>query len=80
MGNPDIYTIAVTPVNFEDIVEKSAGHPFEEGYSVENLKAIRAEAQAKGHVAFVCFLDDAMWVKEEKPGTAVHGELDGFRY
>lgn len=71
--------MAVTPSNYEEIINASTGHPFEEAYTVERLKEIRAEAIENNNVAFVCFFEDNMWHREEKPGTAVHGELDGFR-
>lgn len=74
---PDgVVMMAVTPSNFEDIIKASTGHPFEEAYTEERLRAIRAEAIAKNNIAFVCFFDDSMWVREEQPARAVHDTGD----
>lgn len=74
---PDgVHAIAVTPVNFDDIIKASTGHPFEEAYTEEKLREIRSQARANNAVAYVCFMDDTMWHKEEPIGRAVHDTGD----
>jgi len=64
--------IAVTPVNFEEIIEKSKSIPFQENYTEKKLQEIRKMAQSRGAVAYVYFSDDFMWYEEELIGRAVH--------
>lgn len=71
-----ITMMLVTPSNFEDIIEASTGHPFEPAYTEEKLREIRAKAQNNNSVAYVCFMDDTVWVKEEPPIQAVHDTGD----
>jgi hypothetical protein len=66
--------IAVTPVNFDEIIERSQAFS-KHHYTEERLKEIRAQARERNSVAFVCFMDDAIWHKEEGVGLAVHDTL-----
>lgn len=72
----EVVSIAVTPVNFDEIIEASKGHPSEEQFTLEKLQEIRAEARARNTVAFVFFRDDSMWHSEEQPGRVVHDTGD----
>jgi ethanolamine utilization cobalamin adenosyltransferase len=66
--------LAVTPVNFEEIIERSQ-NTFKEPYTEEKLKQIRAEAREKNVVAFVAFQETGYFVKEEGVGLAIHDNL-----
>jgi hypothetical protein len=66
--------LAVTPVNFEEIIElsKNAVAP---PYTEKELRDIRAKAREKDAVAFACFQDVRVYIKEEGVGLAIHDNL-----
>ena len=72
---PDgMIALAVTPVNFDEIIERSQ-NTNKEPYTVEKLRELRTQAQAKNNVAFVMFMDATFWHEEEGRGLAIHDTL-----
>lgn len=72
-------SLAVTPVNFEEIIELSqanVGNPRRGPYTEDELKRIRSQAQAKNSVAMVIFMDQSFWHEEENVARAIHDTGD----
>jgi hypothetical protein len=72
---PDGMTIlAVTPVNFEEIIERSQ-NTGKEPYTEDQLREMMTQARAKNNVAMVMFMGPDFWHKEERQGLAIHDTL-----
>lgn len=70
--------LAVTPVNFDEIIELSEKYntPDLPPYTEEKLRSIRTMAREKNNVAFVMFMDQTFWHQTEEPGKAIHDTGD----
>jgi hypothetical protein len=71
-----IKVLAVTPVNFEEIIDLSKTYRKEGAYTEDELRVIRSQARSKNNVAMVMFRDDTFWIKEENVGRAIHDTGD----